>query len=77
MLELFHTASLLQEQGELMDAFISTRSDLHFSDELVASIRETEHLWIIADQIENPLWEQHIKAKLREIGLFETDLHII
>lgn len=77
ILDLFHTSTLLQEKWELMDCFISTRSDVVFCESLIASIRESEHLWIIADQYHNTLWEQNIKAKLWDLGLFETDLKII
>ena len=77
VLDLFHTNTLLQERGEFMDCFVCTRSDIVFCESLIASIRESEHLWIIADQYHNPLWEQNIKAKLWDLGLFETDLEII
>jgi len=77
ILDLFHANTLLQEKWELMDCFVCTRSDIVFCESLIASIRETEHLWIIADQHNNPLWEQNIKAKLWDLGLFETDIHII
>ena len=60
-----------------MDVFVTSRTDFEISEELMLSIRESEHLRIIADQIDNKLWEQSIKAKLREIGLFETDIHFI
>lgn len=60
-----------------MDAFVTNRTDFSLSDELIASIRDKEELRIIADQLDNKLWEQSIKAKLREIGLFETDIHFI
>ena len=76
-LDIFHTNTLLQEKGILMDCFICTRSDIVFCESLIASIRETEHLWIIADQHNNLLWEQNIKAKLWDLGLFETDIHIV
>lgn len=77
ILDVFHTSTLLQEKWKLMDCFVCTRSDIVFCESLITSIRETEHLWIIADQYHNHLWEQNIKAKLWDLWLFETDLEII
>jgi hypothetical protein len=68
---------ILQEAGQSMDCFVSSSVDLSFSESLITSIRETESLWIIADQQNNTLWEASIKAKLWDLGLFETELHFI
>lgn len=77
ILDIFHANTLLQEKGELMDCFVCTRSDIVFCESVIASIRESEHLRIIADQNHDFLREQNIKAKLWDLWLFETDLEII
>lgn len=77
IVDLFHAAVILQETGNSMDCFVSTSVDLSFSESLVTSIRESESLWIIADQLNNSLWEASLKAKLWDLWLFETELHII
>lgn len=77
IVDLFHAGVILQEAGQSMDCFVSSSVDLSFSESLITSIRETESLWIIADQQNNTLWEASIKAKLWDLGLFETELHFI
>jgi hypothetical protein len=68
---------LLQEAGESMDCFITSAVDVAFSENLINSIRESESLWIVADQHNNQLWETSLKAKLWDLGLFETEIKFI
>lgn len=77
IVDIFHTGVLLQEAGESMDCFITSAVDVAFSENLINSIRESESLWIVADQHNNQLWETSLKAKLWDLGLFETEIKFI
>ena len=77
IVDIFHAGVLLQEAWESMDCFVTSAVDISFSENLITSIRESESLWIVADQAHNQLWEASLKAKLWDLWLFETEIKFI
>ena len=72
-----HALQHLQDAGSAYDLFALADYDIQITDELKQSILKTEKLIVILDQKKRSLYEQTIKSKLRDAGLFDTEIRFI